>query len=869
MKFMTSAEIRTAFINFFEKNKTKQHKRVDSSALIPANDPSLLFTNAGMVQFKDVFLGLDKRPYVRAVSSQKCLRVGGKHNDLDQVGFTKRHHTFFEMLGNFSFGDYFKEEAIHFAWEFLTKELKLPVDKLWVTVYHDDRESATIWQERINFPKERIVLCGEKDNFWSMGDTGPCGPCTEIFYDHGPDIAGGPPGSPDEDGDRFVEIWNIVFMQYNRAADQSLSNLPKPSVDTGMGLERISAVMQGTCDNFEIDLFQKIIKFIANIAPDKNLDNKAMRVMADHIRAAAFLIIDGIYPSNEGRGYVLRRIIRRAVRFGYKEGLDLPFFYKLLEPLIAEMGDAYPDLLQKKDIIITTIEREEKQFSETIKQGLRVLEKELADSKSKLISGKTAFTLYDTFGFPLDLTQDIALERECKLDLEGYNIAMEQQRNQSKKNQGFKDMGHGELKVSGATDFVGYESMQADTKITHIFVSGENVKSITAGQNAILVLDRTPCYAESGGQVGDIALLKSSSSEFKISDTQKQNKVFLHHGCLEKGSLHVGDEVHVTVDSSRNSIKLNHSATHLLHAALRIVLGEHVTQKGSLVEQKRLRFDFAHFSPVKPEQISEIEKIVNNFIASAVSSKTEILDQDVAKANGAMALFEEKYDDKVRVISFGDFSKELCGGIHVSNTAEIGCFKITAETGIASGVRRIEAVTGQAVLKLLNVAETKLLNISTQLKVLPQNIEKRLGQLLVEQVELKQKLQKSISSDNAINVDDVVKNATIVRNEIKLLLKVVDNVDMKSLRLILDKIKSKLINEKYIIIMISDTNSKKNPIVINFSAELESTNISAKDLLVLLTQKVGGSGGGNLVMAQGVVSDLSKIESQVLSILSK
>ena len=847
MKQMTSNEIRNAFLKFFQE---KKHEVVASSALIPANDPSLLFTNAGMVQFKDVFLGLDKRNYTRATTSQKCLRVGGKHNDLDQVGFTKRHHTFFEMLGNFSFGDYFKEEAIKFAWQFLTEVISLPKEKLYVTVYKDDEESASIWADKIGFPRDKIIYCGEKDNFWSMGDTGPCGPCTEIFYDHGPNIPGGPPGSPDEDGDRFVEIWNVVFMQFDRQQDQTLVPLPKPAVDTGMGLERIAAVLQGTCDNFEIDIFQKIINYISSLANGKNINEKAKRVMADHIRASAFLIADGIYPSNEGRGYVLRRVIRRAVRFGYKEGLLIPFFYKLLEPLLDVMGDSYPELRTKKDIIIDTIKREELQFSDTIKQGMRILEKEL-ENGCKVLPGSVVFTLYDTYGFPVDLTQDILAENNCDIDLEGYEDHMNKQRQLSKQNQGFSDMKHGDLPVSGETLFLGYEQLKSDAKIQHIFIDGTESHELGSGQDAILVLDHTPCYAESGGQIGDVGVISTASAQFRITNTQKQGKVFLHFGKCESGKLCLGDDVKVEVDQSRQAIMLNHSATHLLHAALRNVLGDHVVQKGSLVEAARLRFDFAHHSSLSNEQLHEIEDIVNGYIARGVPKVVEVMAQEQAKESGAMALFEEKYDDKVRVVGFGEFSKELCGGTHVNNTAEIGALKIITETGIASGVRRIEAITGVAVMNLLRSKESKIAKIGKLLKVEPNNIEKKVNDLLTKTKELELALAKQQQGSLNDKVNEIISRATKVGNA-TIVRAVFDRVDVKNMRLALDKVKSHYANEELVVVFVSNMNNDKNPVIVNTTG-----NINAKDLLQSIVSCIGGSGGGNPKMAQGVLKTIS------------
>ncbi|MGD8571576.1 MAG: alanine--tRNA ligase, partial [Gammaproteobacteria bacterium] len=679
---MKCADIREQFLQFF---KERDHEVVPSSSLVPANDPTLLFTNAGMVQFKDVFLGAEKRSYSRAASSQRCVRAGGKHNDLENVGYTARHHTFFEMLGNFSFGDYFKRDAIHYAWDFLTNVMELPPEKLWVTVYEEDDEAADVWLNDIKVDPARFSRIGDKaggkryesDNFWSMGDTGPCGPCTEIFYDHGPDIWGGPPGTPEEDGDRYIEIWNLVFMQYDRAADGTMNPLPKPSVDTGMGLERLAAVKQGVHNNYEIDLFENLIKFIAELAGEKDLANKSLRVIADHIRSTAFLITDGVVPANEGRGYVLRRIMRRAIRHGHQLGLRDAFFYKLVAPLTREMGEAYPELVKAQGNVEKVIQQEEQRFAETLDQGMSILEDAIGKLKGKTIAGDTVFKLYDTYGFPVDLTADIARERQLELDMDGFEKEMAAQRERARKAGKFDASYHDKLDVHGATEFTGYDHVEDEGTVTHLFADGNAVEALAEGQQGIVILNRTPFYAESGGQVGDQGVLETANALFDVQDTQKQNDVYTHIGVVKKGTLNSGDNVKARINhSERREIAYNHSATHLLHAALRQVLGDHVTQKGSLVEADRLRFDFSHFEPISPEQLKDIEDLVNEKIRANYAVETRMMKQDEAMAAGAMALFGEKYGDIVRVLSMGEFSVELCGGTHVNRTGDIGMFKI-------------------------------------------------------------------------------------------------------------------------------------------------------------------------------------------------
>ncbi|MFV2005378.1 MAG: alanine--tRNA ligase, partial [Gammaproteobacteria bacterium] len=720
----TSAELRQAFLDYF---KGKGHEVVASSSLVPGNDPTLLFTNAGMVQFKDVFLGRDKRPYSRATSSQRCVRAGGKHNDLENVGYTARHHTFFEMLGNFSFGDYFKEDAIKYAWEFLTEVAGLPAEKLWITVYEDDDEAADIWLNKIGVSAERFSRIGDKpgkkyesDNFWAMGDTGPCGPCTEIFYDHGEDIWGGPPGTPEEDGDRYIEIWNLVFMQYNRSAEGEMNNLPAPSVDTGMGLERLAAILQGVHNNYDIDLFQHLIKAASKVTKTSDLKNKSLRVIADHIRSCAFLCVDEVMPSNEGRGYVLRRIIRRACRHGHQLGMDDLFFYKLVQPLVEVMGDAYPELVKAQANVERILKMEEERFAETLDHGMKILQEDIEQLQDKtiiggIISGETLFKLYDTYGFPLDLTADIARERGLEIDEDGFESCMEAQRERGRSASQFGVDYSNDLQVECDCVFTGYDQVKQNSKVVELFAQVDSRADATdvlsEGQQGIVVLDETPFYGESGGQVGDTGLLKSSDAVggavFVVKDTQKQGSSVLHIGEVQKGAIEKGDELSAEIDfESRKAISRNHSATHLMHAALRQVLGEHVSQKGSLVDAERLRFDFAHFEPVKPEELTEIERIVNAQIRGNSGAHAEEMDLEAAKASGAMALFGEKYDDVVRVVSMGDehFSTELCGGIHVNRVGDIGFFKIISESGIASGVRRIEAVTGEAAV---NWAEEK------------------------------------------------------------------------------------------------------------------------------------------------------------------
>ena len=839
---MKSSEIRQKFLEFFESHG---HTIVASSPLVPGNDPTLLFTNAGMVQFKDVFLGQDKRPYVRAVSSQRCVRAGGKHNDLENVGYTARHHTFFEMLGNFSFGDYFKRNAILFAWDFLTGTLNIPREKLWVTVYAEDDEAADIWLNEVGVEPSRVVRISTMDNFWQMGDTGPCGPCSEIFYDHGPDVKGGPPGSPDADGDRYIEIWNLVFMQYNRDSAGTLHPLPKPSVDTGMGLERISAVMQHVHSNYDIDLFQSLIKAAARVTNTQNLADNSLKVIADHIRACSFLITDGVIPGSEGRGYVLRRIIRRAIRHGYKLGQKQPFFHQLVEDLSQVMGQAYPELTAAKTRVAAVLLQEEERFAETLENGMQILEAALSQN-SKTLDGETAFRLYDTFGFPIDLTADIARERNITVDHAGFEQAMARQREQARAANKFA-MQEGLDYKGGQTTFYGYDKLQHEGQVLAIYKQGSAVDFVEAGDEAVVVLDQTPFYAESGGQVGDCGELLAANGTFEVTDTQKiQAGVFGHKGLLRSGRLVVRDSVQARVNpQTRISTANNHSATHLLHAALRKVLGTHVTQKGSLVDPNRLRFDFSHNVPMSADEIRETERLVNeqirnNWVVEAASMK-----YDDAIKRGAMALFGEKYTDVVRVIGMGEFSTELCGGTHVPQVGQIGLFKIVAESGVAAGIRRVEAVTGKGAIDYVQQREAQLLEIAHTLKTNPQEVTQKIAQIIdnVRQSEkelarLKTKMASSQGADLASQAQDV--------NGVKVLAASLENADAKTLRETLDQLKDTL---KSCAIVLSTVTDGKVTLIAGVSADLTG-KIKAGELVNFVAQQVGGKGGGRPDMAQ-------------------
>ncbi|MGM0430063.1 MAG: alanine--tRNA ligase [Pseudomonadota bacterium] len=839
---MNSAQIRDAFLNYFAE---RGHEKVPSSSMIPGNDPTLLFTNAGMVPFKDVFLGTDKRRYNKATSAQRCLRAGGKHNDLENVGYTARHHTFFEMMGNFSFGDYFKKQAIHYAWDFLTKELKLPAEKLWVTVFTEDDEAYDIWAKDIGVPEDRISRIGEKDNFWSMGDTGPCGPCSEVFYDHGSEVWGGPPGTPEEDGDRYIEIWNLVFMQYNRQADGTLEPLPDPSIDTGMGLERISAIMQNVHSNYEIDLFQALIKAAAEIIGTDDLDNKSLRVIADHIRSCSFLITDGVMPSNEGRGYVLRRIIRRAVRHGNLLGAKDTFFFRLVDELARQMGDAYPELVQKQQIIKDALEREEQQFARTLERGLAILSDEISQLKGKVIPGDVVFKLYDTYGFPVDLTADIAREYELTVDEEGFEQAMSEQRQRAQQASQFGMDYNQQLKSENQTTFTGYDDIAGQAKVVELFREGQPVEELQAGDKGIVVLSETPFYAESGGQIGDKGVLVANGNEFEVTDTQYIGKAIAHHG-VAKAPVKLNDSVKAEIDSERReNIKRNHSATHLLHAALRNLLGEHVTQKGSLVESDKMRFDFSHFEPVTNEQLAQLEREVNAQIRANLSLQTELMAIDEAKEAGAMALFGEKYDDQVRVVHMGDFSMELCGGTHVKATGDIGLFRITSEGGIASGVRRIEVVTGEAAIRYTQKQQSILQNLAGELKTEPNSVAEKVQQLQLKFRELERKneqLQQKLAQQAG---GGLVAQAVDI-NGVKAIIAELDQADPKSLRSLVDDLKNQIGSG---IVLLGTANGNKVSLIAGVTADLTS-KVKAGDIVNQAANVVGGKGGGRPDMAQ-------------------
>ncbi|QCI13863.1 alanine--tRNA ligase [Pseudomonas putida] len=861
---MKSAEIREAFLRFFEE---QGHTRVASSSLIPGNDPTLLFTNAGMNQFKDCFLGQEKRAYTRAVSSQKCVRAGGKHNDLENVGYTARHHTFFEMLGNFSFGDYFKRDAITFAWTFLTSDkwLNLPKEKLWVTVYASDDEAYDIWTKEVGVPAERMVRIGDNkgapyasDNFWTMGDTGPCGPCTEIFYDHGADIWGGPPGSPEEDGDRYIEIWNNVFMQFNRTADGVLHPLPAPSVDTGMGLERISAVMQHVHSNYEIDLFQNLLSAAAKAIGCSNDEQASLKVVADHIRSCGFLIADGVLPSNEGRGYVLRRIIRRACRHGNKLGAKGSFFYQIVAALVAEMGEAFPELKSQQAHIERVLKAEEEQFAKTLEQGLRILEQDLAQLKGNVVPGDVVFKLYDTYGFPMDLTADIARERELTIDEAGFEREMDAQRERARSASAFGMDYNSLVKVDTATEFLGYEATEGQGKVIALYKDGQSVDQLGEGEEGVVVLDRTPFYAESGGQVGDSGYLQSGAVRFDVRDTTKTGGAFLHHGVVASGALLIGTPVEAKVDADvQHATSLNHSATHLLHEALRRVLGEHVQQKGSLVDSQRLRFDFSHFEAVTPAQIKALEEIVNSEVRKNTPVQTELTDIETAKAKGAMALFGEKYGDTVRVLSMGgDFSVELCGGIHAKRTGDISLFKIISEGGVASGVRRIEAVTGAAALAYLNAAEEQVKEAAQLVKGNRDNLIDKLSAVLERNRQLEKQLEQ-LQAKAASAAGDDLSNAAVEVKGAKVLAARLDGQDGKALLALVDQLKNKL---GHAVILLGSEHEGKVVLVAGVTKDL-SSQLKAGDLMKQAAAAVGGKGGGRPDMAQGGGVDVAALDN--------
>ncbi|EMQ8341962.1 alanine--tRNA ligase [Escherichia coli] len=864
----STAEIRQAFLDFFH---SKGHQVVASSSLVPHNDPTLLFTNAGMNQFKDVFLGLDKRNYSRATTSQRCVRAGGKHNDLENVGYTARHHTFFEMLGNFSFGDYFKHDAIQFAWELLTSEkwFALPKERLWVTVYESDDEAYEIWEKEVGIPRERIIRIGDNkgapyasDNFWQMGDTGPCGPCTEIFYDHGDHIWGGPPGSPEEDGDRYIEIWNIVFMQFNRQADGTMEPLPKPSVDTGMGLERIAAVLQHVNSNYDIDLFRTLIQAVAKVTGATDLSNKSLRVIADHIRSCAFLIADGVMPSNENRGYVLRRIIRRAVRHGNMLGAKETFFYKLVGPLIDVMGSAGEDLKRQQAQVEQLLKTEEEQFARTLERGLALLDEELAKLSGDTLDGETAFRLYDTYGFPVDLTADVCRERNIKVDEAGFEAAMEEQRRRAREASGFGADYNAMIRVDSASEFKGYDHLELNGKVTALFVDGKAVDAINAGQEAVVVLDQTPFYAESGGQVGDKGELKGANFSFAVEDTQKYGQAIGHIGKLAAGSLKVGDAVQADVDEARRArIRLNHSATHLMHAALRQVLGTHVSQKGSLVNDKVLRFDFSHNEAMKPEEIRAVEDLVNAQIRRNLPIETNIMDLEAAKAKGAMALFGEKYDERVRVLSMGDFSTELCGGTHASRTGDIGLFRIISESGTAAGVRRIEAVTGEGAITTVHADSDRLSEVAHLLKGDSNNLADKVRSVLERTRQLEKELQQ-LKEQAAAQESANLSSKAIDVNGVKLLVSELSGVEPKMLRTMVDDLKNQLGST---IIVLATVAEGKVSLIAGVSKDV-TDRVKAGELIGMVAQQVGGKGGGRPDMAQAGGTDAAALPAALASV---
>ncbi|WP_151172344.1 alanine--tRNA ligase [Pseudoalteromonas ruthenica] len=858
MQHLTTAQLRQKFLDYFAKH---QHQIVPSASLIPGTDPTLLFNNAGMVPFKDVFLGAEKRPYTRATSAQRCVRAGGKHNDLENVGYTARHHTFFEMLGNFSFGDYFKEQAIQFAWTFLTEELGLPKEKLWVTVFTEDDEAADIWINKIGVPADRVSRIGEKDNFWSMGDTGPCGPCSEIFYDHGEEVWGGPPGTPEEDGDRYIEIWNLVFMQYNRHADGTMEALPNPSIDTGMGLERIAAIMQGVHSNYEIDLFQALIQAAAKVTNAQDLEDKSLRVIADHIRSCAFLVLDGVMPSNEGRGYVLRRIIRRAVRHGNKLGAKGTFFHQLVGALIEQMGDAYPELAKHQSIIEKVLRIEEEQFGKTLERGLAILEEHLSALEGNVIPGDVVFKLYDTYGFPADLTADVARERFMTIDERGFQQCMDVQRKKAQQAGKFGADYNTQLRSDKSSDFKGYEAEHYSGTVVELFAAGDKVSVLEDGQEGIVILDRTPFYAESGGQVGDTGVLKAGNGEFIVTDTQKLGNAIAHYGKVS-GQMGVNDKVDARIDAERRDrIKKNHTATHLIHEALRQELGEHVNQKGSLVEPDRMRFDFSHFEGVTREQLQRIEQQVNIEIRRNFALQTELMAIDEAKAKGAMALFGEKYDDEVRVVSIGDYSIELCGGTHVQRTGDIGLFKIVSEAGIAAGVRRIEAVTGDDALNYVAEQENKLAQIAALLKADNASVLDKVSGL----IERSKGLEKQVAQLNdklASAAGASLLDSAIDVNGVKLLVANVAGTESKALRGMVDDLKNKMGSG---IIALGVANGEKVSLIAGVTKDLTG-QFKAGELVNHMAAQVGGKGGGRPDMAQAGGSQPEHLDSALASV---
>jgi alanyl-tRNA synthetase len=860
--FMSTAEIRRGFLDYF---RARGHTIVPSSALVPGNDPTLLFTNAGMVQFKDVFLGKERRDYVRAATAQRCVRAGGKHNDLENVGYTARHHTFFEMLGNFSFGDYFKREAIPLAWEFVTQTLRLDPARLWVTVYRDDDEAAQIWIRDVGVDPARLTRMGEKSNFWAMGETGPCGPCSEIFYDHGPEVSGGPPGSPDEDGDRFVEIWNLVFMQFDRAADGTLTPLPKPSVDTGAGLERIAAIMQGVHSNYDIDLFRDLIGAAASVTGSTDIASPSLRVIADHIRACSFLIVDGVMPSNEGRGYVLRRIIRRAVRHGYKLGQSEPFFYKLVPALVVAMGESYPELPREAAQVARILKLEEERFAETLSAGMVQFDTRMREAGGSVVPGALVFLLHDTYGFPPDLTADIARERNLSVDMPGYESEMEAQRERARAASRFGVDQRGGAQVSGRSEFRGYEELESQGRVLALLRNGESVDSLAAGEQGEVVLDRTPFYAESGGQIGDSGTLRGSpSTEFAVEDTQKRGATHAHRGVLRSGVLRLGDTLTAQVDAERRqAIRLNHSATHLLHAALRSVLGTHVVQKGSLVAADRLRFDFSHFQPVKPEELQRVERLVNEQIRSNDAADTSHMDYEDAIAGGAMALFGEKYDKRVRVLRFGGFSTELCGGTHVARTGDIGLFHILSESGVAAGVRRIEAVTGQAALDYVERIDDELEGVAQLLHGSRDDAAAKVREAL-ERIRTLEKENRALKDKLAMSSGRDLTAAAVEVDGVKVLATRVDGADAGALRAALDQLKSRL--GSAIVVLASVESTSKVLLVAGVTAD-QTGRVRAGELIAAVAAQVGGKGGGRADFAQAGGSNPQALDQALASVV--
>ena len=860
MKKMTSAELRTAFLKFFEQ---RGHSIQPSSSLVPGNDPTLLFTNAGMVPFKDVFLGREKTDYKTATTTQRCVRAGGKHNDLENVGYTARHHTFFEMLGNFSFGDYFKKDAIHYAWEFLTNELNIPAERLWVTVFEEDQEAEKIWLEDLKIDPSRFSRIGAKDNFWSMGDIGPCGPCSEIFYDHGEDIPGGPPGTPEEDGDRYIEIWNLVFMQYDRDKDGNMHPLPAPSVDTGMGLERIAAVLQGVHNNYEIDLFQSLLKVAAKLAGTADLTNSSLRVIADHIRSCAFMVVDDVLPSNEGRGYVLRRIIRRAIRHGYRLGINEVFFYKLVAPLVEEMGEAFPEIKQAQEQVELILKKEEQRFAETLEQGMKILESCVAKIESNVIPGDIVFLLYDTYGFPVDLTADFAREQNLTVDHAGFEIEMSAQKDRARAGGKFEADYDQDIKHDSQTDFVGYQDLSGNAQIIGLFAKGQAVHSLKQDDEGVIVLDQTPFYAESGGQVGDSGTIEVSGAVFNVTDTQKQGgNLFLHKGKVAQGTIDIDQACKVNVNADdRKATELNHSATHLLHAALRQTLGDHVSQKGSLVNPERLRFDFSHFEPMTDAEISTIETMVNDQIRLNNPVLAEVMAKDDAVKAGAMALFGEKYGDEVRVLKIGEFSTELCGGTHVERSGDIGCFKIISETGVASGVRRIEAVTGNACLEWIKSRDKSLATIAGLVKSSVEKASDKVLQLVEKNKQLEKEMER-LKSKLASSAGGELSGQAVDIQGIKVLAVKLDDVDPKAMRDMVDQLKNKLGSSA---VVLATVKGEKVSLIAGVSKDLIK-QLKAGDLVNSVALKVGGKGGGRPDMAQAGGNDPSGLEEALKTV---